>query len=144
MRLPRPASLLLPFVVLSGCRPAPVQVDVIATNYAFAAPKILSPGPTLFRLMNRGTVRHEVQLYRFTHSISADSGMRLLADSTAADSLFDSGGSVLIAAPGDTAPEAIYADLKIGETWILECAFRDSASAPRHNKMGMISVLEVR
>ena len=132
-------------LALAACRGAtPQRIDVIAENYAFQAPPEVSPGPALLRLINRGSVPHEMQFYRFRHPVTPTEGFRILLDSTAADSLFDPSGSVLIAAPGDTAPEAIYADLKRGEVWALVCGFRDSANAPRHFRLGMLAILEVK
>ena len=123
---------------------APTRIDVIATNYAFHSPAELPPGPILLHLINQGSVPHEVQFYRFRHAVTPTEGFRLLLDSTAADSLFDADGSVLIAAPGDTAPEAIYADLKRGEVWALVCGFRDAPGGPRHFRLGMMGILVVR
>lgn len=142
----RAASIgLAALTALAACgRPEPARIDIIAMNYAFQAPATASPGPTLVRLINRGTVPHEVQFYRFRHPVTPEAGLRILLDSTAADSLFDAGGSVLIAAPGDSAPEAIYADLKRGEVWAMVCGFRDSANAPRHFRLGMLGVLVVQ
>jgi hypothetical protein len=137
-------SLLL-FVTPLACRPAaPVMVDVVATNYAFQAARTLAPGPTLFQLVNRGSVNHEVQIYRFRAGISADSGLALLAHGQFPDSLSEPGGSVLVANAGTTASEQVYIDLKAGETYAFECAFRDTANAPRHNTMGMIATFEVK
>jgi hypothetical protein len=55
----------------------------------------------------------------------------------------DSGGAVLIAAPGTTAPEQVYADLEQGQVYALVCQFRDSATAPRHDRLGMFATLRV-
>ena len=132
-------------LALTACRGgAPQRIDVVATNYAFQAPRVLHPGPTLFELVNRGTVTHEVQIYRFRAGISADSGLKLLAAGQFPDSLSEPGGSVLIANAERTASERIFIDLKRGETYAFECAFRDSATAPRHNSMGMIATFEVK
>lgn len=145
MRIAVTTASLLSIVLFAACRPAaPRTVDIVATNYAFQAPRTLSPGPTLFQLVNRGTVNHEVQIYRLRTGISADSGLKLLASAGYPDSLADSSGSVLVSHIGLTAPEKIFVDLKAGETWALECAFRDSANAPRHNTMGMIATFEVK
>jgi hypothetical protein len=137
------AWLLLSLGSITGCRAAPARIDIVATNYAFTAPATAPAGPTLFRLVNHGTVPHEVQLFRFAHHTRADSAMHQLMDSTAADSLWDPSGSVLTAQAGQVPPEAIFADLKRGETWALLCNFRDSVAAPRHFKMGMVAILEV-
>lgn len=131
-------------VGLAACRPASRDVEIIATNYAFQAPAILGSGPTLFHLTNHGTVTHEVQLFRFRRGVTPDSGMKLLVTEGTPDSLYDVNGSVLISAPGQTAVEGIYVDLKPGETWALVCQFRDRAGAPKHDKLGMVGTLRVQ
>lgn len=141
----RATLLLAASTGIAACpRGAPQRIDVLASNYAFQSPPTASPGPALIHLINQGTVAHELQFYRFRHPVTPEQGFRILLDSTAADSLFDASGAVLIASPGDTAPEAIYADLKRGEVWALVCGFRDSANAPRHFRLGMLAILEVK
>jgi hypothetical protein len=122
---------------------APRSVDITAVNYAFQAPATLPPGPAVFRLINLGSVPHEVQLFIFKPGIAADSGRALLRQGRVPDSLSDSSGAVLIAAPHTTAPEQVYIDLRPGRLYALVCEFRDSASAPRHSQLGMFGVLQV-
>ena len=87
---------------------------------------------------------HEVQLFLFKPGISADSGRALLASmDRVPDSLSDSSGAVLIAAPHMSAPEEVYIDLQRGRVYALVCQFRDSASAKRHDRLGMFGVLRV-
>ncbi|HET9709325.1 MAG TPA: hypothetical protein VFP39_13595 [Gemmatimonadales bacterium] len=141
--------LALPIVslafLLAACPRAnePPPVDITAVNYTYRAPRSVPPGPTRFRLVNAGTVPHEVQLFRFKLGISPDSARALLALEHFPDSLADSGGAVLIAAPGTTAPEEIYADLQQGQVYALVCQFRDSAAAPKHDRLGMFAALQV-
>ena len=136
--------LAIAALVVAACtRSAPTPVEIRAVNYAFGAPASLPPGPALFRLVNAGTVPHEVQLYAFKAGISADSGRRLLGAEHFPDSLADSSGAVLISAAGATAPEQVYVDLLAGRTYALVCQFRDTPKAPRHNRLGMFAVLHV-
>ena len=123
---------------------APRAVDITAVNYAFQAPANLPPGPTVFRLINLGSVPHEVQLFVFKPGIAADSGRALLREGHVPDSLSDSAGAVLIAAPHTTAPEQVYIDLQPGRLYALVCEFRDSAKAPRHSQLGMFGVLQAQ
>lgn len=122
---------------------APRAVDITAVNYAFQAPATLPPGPAVFRLVNLGTVPHEVQLFLFKPGIAADSGRALLRQGRVPDSLSDSSGAVLIAAAHTTTPEQVYIDLQPGRLYALVCEFRDSANAPRHSQLGMLGVLQV-
>lgn len=127
-----------------SCTQPPTRVvDITALNYAFQAPASLPPGPARVRLINAGTVPHEMQLFLFRPGISPDSGRRLLAAEHLPDSLADSSGAVLIAAPHTTAPEQVYVDLQPGRLYALVCQFRNSATAPRHDRLGMFAVLQV-
>jgi hypothetical protein len=131
-------------MVPAGCaRYGPKTVDITAVNYAFGAPASLPPGPALFRLINRGTVPHEVQLFLFKAGISPDSGRALLRAGQVPDSLADSSGAVLISAAGATAPEQAYIDLEPGRLYALVCQFRDNPKAQRHDRLGMVAVLQV-
>jgi hypothetical protein len=119
-------------------------IDIVAADYAYVVPATVYSGPTRFRFINRGPHRHEVQLYRFRPGINADSARRLLAMQSYPDSLADQGGAVLVAQPGDTAVQQVLAVLDTTRVWALECAFRDTAKATPHNRMGMFQVLTVR
>lgn len=136
---------LLTFAAI-GCKPtAPyAQVDVVAHNYAFTAPSTLPPGPTAFRLINQGTVAHEVQLFRFTTGISPDSALRLLASGNIPDAAAEMQGGILVGAPGDTVRQRILDDLRSGAVYGLNCEFRDSATAPKHSRLGMFAVFLVQ
>ncbi len=137
---------VLPFaLVATACGTAPPPVIAItAVNYAFQAPRTLSPGPARLRLINAGTVPHEVQVFVFKPGISADSGRALLNTmDRVPDSLADSSGAVLIAAPHTTAPEEVYVDLQPGRAYALLCQFRDSAKAQRHDRLGMFGTVQV-
>ena len=134
----------LAIALLAACASrAPRAVDITAVNYAFQAPATLPAGPAVFRFINLGSVPHEVQLYLFKPGIAADSGRALLRQGHVPDSLSDSAGAVLIAAPHTTAPEQIYIDLQPGRLYALVCEFRDSVKAPRHSQLGMFGVLQV-
>src|SRR6267154_4763814 len=134
----------LAVVSLAACSARPPRtVDITAVNYAFQAPATLPPGPAVFRLVNAGSVPHEVQVFLVKAGIGADSGRALLRQEHPPDSLADSSGAVLIAAPHTTAPELIYIDLQPGRLYALVCQFRDSAKAPRHDRLGMFAVLQV-
>lgn len=133
-------SALLP---ASGCAPQPRVVDIHAKNYAFSAPAKLPPGSTSFRLVNDGSVLHEVQLFRFHAGISSDSAAVLLAAGPIPDSAYDVSGSVLITAPGTTAHEQVVIPLSTGDVYGLLCEFRDGDSLPRHASMGMWATLQV-
>lgn len=132
-------------LIVCACtaREIPV-VDITAVNYAFQAPASVPPGPTRFRFINAGTVPHEVQLFVFKSGISPDSGRALLRlQDRVPDSLADSAGAVLVAAPHTTAPEQVYVELEPGRLYALLCQFRDSEKTERHDRLGMFAVIQV-
>jgi hypothetical protein len=145
VRIRHVSSLPLVLVAATACGTRPWSViDITAVNYAFQAPSTASPGPTRLRLINAGTVPHEVQVFVFKPGITADSGRALLNTmDRVPDSLADSSGAVLIAAPHTTAPEEVYVDLQPGRAYALLCQFRDGPKAPRHDRLGMFRVLQV-
>jgi hypothetical protein len=133
--------------LLAGCQPAgpsPNRFRIVARNYAFGAPETLPPGETFFQLVNEGTVRHEVQLYRFKPGVSRDSALHMLANDNIPDETVDTDGGVLISGPSDSALQQLVAQLKVGEVYGLECAFRDGPGKPAHSRLGMFSVFEVK
>ena len=123
---------------------APVLLRILAHNYAFEFPTTLPPGTTAFRLVNQGTVLHEVQLYRFRAGISRDSALRMLAADRIPETAIDVDGGVLIAGPADSTVQELLAPLRRGDVYALECAFRDAPDKPKHRDLGMVAVFEVR
>lgn len=126
--------------------PAPPLRDVTITarDYAFSIPASLPAGLTAFHFVNRGTVPHEVQFFRFNLGLSLNAARGYLAAGSVPDSVADRSGSVLIAPPGDSVREAILVRLRPGERYALLCQFRDSTGKPRHTQLGMVGLIEVR
>lgn len=116
----------------------------MARNYAFTAPDSLPPGPTAFRLINQGTVLHEVQIWKFKPGIPADSAGRMLARGSVPDDATETSGGVIVASVGDTVRQQILDDLAPGAVYALVCEFRDSTGTPKHSSLGMFKVLTVR
>ncbi len=143
-------TLVVGFALLAlaavACQPTEpyAQVDIVAHNYAFTVPHALPPGPTAFRLINHGTVVHEVQLFRFAAGVSSDSALRLLGSGHIPDEAAELQGGVLIGAAGDTVRQRILDDLRSGAVYGLNCEFRDSAGAPKHSRLGMFAVFQVQ
>lgn len=132
---------------MAGCQPSsatPARFRLVARDYAFGAPPSLPPGETFFQLVNEGTVRHEVQLYRFKPGVTRDSALHMLASDNLPDSAIDIDGGVLISGAKDSALQQLVAQLKPGEVYAFECAFRDGPDKPVHSRLGMFSVFEVK
>ncbi len=144
-KLNRRRALPITVAVLAACTAAaPPVITITAINYALQAPGSVAPGPARLRLNNAGTVPHEAQIFVFKPGISADSARGLLHTlDRVPDSLSDSAGAVLIAAPHTATPEEVYVDFQPGRVYALLCQFRDSANAPRHDRLGMFAVMAV-
>jgi hypothetical protein len=146
IRLALAAMLPLAAAAPRAVRNAPTvprHVSIIAREYAFTAPTHLPAGLTTFHLINRGKVRHEVQIFRFASTTSAADARHWLSVESMPDSVADASGSVLIAASGDSARYGIEIDLKPGERYALLCEFRDAPNKPKHLHFGMFGLIEV-
>jgi hypothetical protein len=137
------AAILVLFAV--ACRPTAAirQVEVRATDYAFALPTTLPAGRTAFRLVNAGTVWHEVQIFRFRPGIDPTVAARLLAADSLPDAVRDSTGSVLIAGAGMGSNQEILTTLAPGELYGFLCEFRDSTAKSKHATLGMFALVHV-
>jgi hypothetical protein len=130
--------------MIASCVRAPVShVRVLARDYAFGFPASLPAGFTAFRLVNEGTVRHEVQLYRFRSGIPRDTALHMLATDNIPDSAIDVDGGVLIAGPADSTVQELLAPLRHGDVYALECAFRNAPGTPKHRDLGMVAIFQV-
>lgn len=133
-------------MITASCGPAAAPIShlrIVARDYAFGFPGSVPAGMTAFRLVNEGTVLHEVQLYRFRPGISRDSALRMLATNTITDSVIDGDGGVLIVGPADSTVQELLAPLKPGDVYALECAFRNAPDQPKHRDLGMVAVFQV-
>jgi hypothetical protein len=146
---PRLMSAAMAMICLSqlliACRASESihAVDVHATDYAFRLPATLPPGQTAFRLVNDGTVWHEVQVFRFRPGVDRALAARLLAADSLPDAVRDSTGSVLIAGAGLASGQAILVTLAPGEWYGFLCEFRDADAKPKHAKLGMFGLVHV-
>jgi len=129
---------------LSAASPRePRRVVIEARDYSFRAPDRLPPGDAVFQFVNRGTVQHEVQFFRFRPSISAALATHMMTIDSIPDSATDPSGSVLIAMPGQVAHERIAVTLARGEMYGYLCEFRDAPGKPVHTTLGMFALLRI-
>ena len=123
--------------------PAMREIDVHATDYAFRVPRTVAPGLAAFRLVNDGNVWHEIQLFRFRPTVTAESATRFLAADSIPDEARDSTGGVLIAGAQSATDQRLLTSLTHGELYGLICDFRNAPSQPRHAKLGMFALVRV-
>lgn len=120
------------------------EVTVTAVDYGFQAPDTLPPGPTLFRLANEGTVRHEVVLVRLREGKSADEFAERLRDPAADDGELVRGvDGILLADPDEEAGSRLLRNLVPGATYALVCTLKDDPDAQPHYELGMKATFQV-
>jgi hypothetical protein len=143
---PRAGLAAVVLTLTGAARPSPAlrHVTIEAHDYSYVVPATAPAGPTVFHFVNRGHVPHEVQLFRFNANIDDSTARAYLASGNVPDSVADMSGGVLIAAPGQTTREALYAELRTGEQYALMCQFRDGAGKPQHAMLGMVALVTVR
>lgn len=120
------------------------HVAVRGVDYAFLAPDTVDAGLTAFSFSNGGTVRHEVKLIALRPEAEVASAMRLAMIDSGWTHLRRPTSGILTAAPGDTTPGRLLAELRSGETYLLVCHFADTDTAPLHSELGMIRRVDVR
>jgi hypothetical protein len=136
-------AMLLAAVNAAPVRPATRDVEIVALDYAFNAPTELPAGRTAFHFVNKGKVAHEfnivllkpgVTMQQFMLAANADKPLTPMVEATV---------GVLFAAPKSKSPSALSTELVPGRTYAVLCIFKDSATAPRHEQMGMFTAIHV-
>lgn len=118
-------------------------IEIVANDYAFAAPDTVAPGLTELRLANHGKVRHEMIIMKLRPGVTtADLLAAQQRDESFRPSL-DGGAAVLFAEPGTTGDGRLGVDLEPGRDYVLWCNFQDADNTPRHSAMGMFRQVHV-
>jgi len=123
--------------------PTAHEVEIVGRDYAFTAPRELPAGETTFRFTNSGKVIHELDVALLKGSTTAQSVMSALNAKTPLKPLIERSVGILIARPGRRSSVGLATELLEGRDYLVICRFQDSASAPMHSRMGMISVIHV-
>jgi hypothetical protein len=118
-------------------------VTIVGLDYAYQAPATLPAGLTAIAFENRGKVRHELALLRLKLGVTLDSLMHVI-DSPPARRALTEGVGLLFAEPGQTPLGRLLVDLAAGRSYVLFCNFQDAPDKPRHMKIGMVSLLQVK
>jgi hypothetical protein len=122
---------------------APNDVEIVAMDYAFKVPAQLPAGRTVFRFRNAGKQAHEFNIALLKTGVSVQQFMATANASKPVAALLDGSVGVLFAKPGKRSTPGLSSDLLAGRTYVVRCIFKDSASAPRHETMGMYSAIHV-
>lgn len=122
----------------------PRVVEVVGSDYAFQVPESLPAGPTLFRFVNRGKVRHELNIFMLKRGITIQQYLDRRKQNKPAQDLIDGPVGVLFADAADRSDAGLSTDLVAGRDYVAICIFQDQRTAPRHYEMGMYSLIRVQ
>ena len=122
--------------------PTTHEIEIVAYDYAFAGASELSAGQTTFRFTNKGKVIHELDVALLKEGTTAQAVVSALNARTLKP-LIETSVGILIARPGQRSSVGLSTDLVAGRNYLVICRFQDSASAPMHSRMGMVSVIHV-
>ena len=122
---------------------APREVEIVGLDYAFKAPNELAPGRTTFRFVNRGKVRHEFNIVLLKRGATVQQLIAAANADKPVEPMIDATIGVLFATPGSASPSALSTELLAGRTYAIRCIFKDGATAPRHQALGMYSAIHV-
>jgi len=138
------AAVLLAAVANIGhTRPPARDVEIVALDYAFKAPTELPAGRTTFHFENKGKVAHEFNVVLLKPGATIQQFMAAAYANTPLSPLVDSTVGVLFAGAQKRSSSALTTELLPGRTYAVRCIFKDSATAPRHERMGMFTAIHV-
>lgn len=127
----------------SGSRQGGRRVTIGGTEYAFlGVPQTLPAGPTTFSFENRGKKQHMMIIARLRDGVSPDSVLRTPPASRR--QLLEGGEGVLVAEPGEAAPDQLVVPLAAGATYVLFCLVRDAPQQPAHMALGMFAHFQAK
>ena len=135
-------------VVVAACQVAPEaepELRIVGMDYAFDAPDSVKAGPTVIRFENRGKVRHEMLVTQLGDGVLGAVFADSLVKNGSTKALRATGSSVLFAMPGQRNDGvALRVNFERGHRYAIICGFRDSATAPKHQTLGMFKIVAVR
>lgn len=121
-----------------GQMPAPVQIEVVASDYAFSPlPAHIRRGATIFAFANHGKFRHEVSIARLRAGSSVEEVIKTLRDGGRQRDIIERSVGILIAGPGKSPDGRILVDLVPGATYVLVCNLKNTPDSPGHLMFGM-------
>jgi hypothetical protein len=141
------AITLVLVIPLAACERVvpPAALTIVGTDYAFIAPDTVPAGPAVMTFENRGRVSHEMVLVRLRDDVSNAVAADSLSKGARMVPLRATGSGVLFPSPGSqNSIVRLRTEFHRGERYALYCQTRDSATAPKHNQLGMFKLLTVR
>ena len=128
---------------LDDAPPSIPDIEIIGRDYAFAAPSQVAAGPAAFRFTNKGKVIHELQVALLKAGTTAADVMSAVNTRSPFKPLIETSVGILIALPNHRSSTGLSTELLADRDYLVICRMRDSASAPMHARIGMISVIHV-
>jgi uncharacterized cupredoxin-like copper-binding protein len=123
-----------------GC---PNDVEIVATDYAFQPPAYVHAGRATFRFVNKGKVRHELNISLLKPGVSMDEFLDSVRADKPVQALTQGPVGVLFAAPGKKSGAGLSINLVPGERYAIVCIFKDSTNAKHHYDLGMYKLVTV-
>jgi hypothetical protein len=129
-----------------ACRAEPEpELRIVGMDYAFDAPDSVQAGPTVIRFENRGKVRHEMVVTQLSDGVLSAVFADSLVRGASTKALRATGSAILFAKPGEKNDGvALRVNFERGHRYAIICGFRDSATAPKHQTLGMFKIVAVR
>jgi len=122
---------------------APSEVEVLGMDYAFKVPSEMPAGRTSFRFRNVGKQSHEFNIALLKPGVTVQQYIAAANAEKPLVGMVDGAVGVLFAEPGRRSAAGLTTDLIAGRTYVVRCIFKDSASKPRHQALGMYSAIHV-
>ncbi len=132
-------GLLLAVASCSAKQESPARrvVEVVATDYAIQDPGDLRAGPTTFHFVNRGKVRHELNIFMLKSGTTLQEYLTRRKQQKPTQDLIDGPVGVLFAEPGRRSDAGLATELIAGREYVAICIFKDQPTGPAHSDMGM-------
>jgi hypothetical protein len=141
------AAMLMGVLSSGGLATTPVaahEVEIVAHDYAFASPTELPAGRTIFRFTNKGKVIHELSVELLKNGTTVQQVMNAVnVPKQPFKPLIEASVGIMLARPGERSSAGLSTSLLAGRNYLVVCRFQDSASAPKHFRMGMLGVIHV-
>ncbi|MEO8334788.1 MAG: hypothetical protein ABI664_07440 [bacterium] len=138
------AVILLAAVVNTEHVPTAARdVKIVALDYAFRAPSELPAGRTTFHFVNEGKVAHELNIVLLKQGATIQQFMAAANANKPVAPMVDATVGVLFAAARSKSASELSTELMPGRTYAVRCIFKDSATAPPHERLGMYTTIHI-
>jgi hypothetical protein len=130
----------------SGVAPASMaRLDtIVGIDYAFKAPRTLSPGRHTLTFVNGGKVVHEANVALLRRGVTPEQAFKVSKDNGNISGLVEEWLGVMFAKAGEPALGRLEVNLLPNRDYMIKCDLADADSAPAHVALGMFSHVRTR